>query len=222
MEPEPLDRRTFIRRTGLLAGAAALPPIAGCIGIDVPVPGPIAATDPTDGSKVPFTVEEMTGEAVQVRTGIYDGLPAVLYKVRVATLEASTAARGVNTGQFALRHPTEPEHAILAYDGKCTHLGCTVGWNASLGESDDVPDYAGDGTSEGRVLCPCHQAQFDVHNLGANLPNMPAKRPLDALRIQFHDGADGTEVWVHKRYVQQDIHGADQDGPGAPFRLDGE
>lgn len=153
MEPKPIDRRTFIQRSALLAGAASVPAWAGCIG-PLPTPGPIVRRDPDTDAMVPFVIEELVSDAVQVRTGEFDGRAAALYKVRVATLEASTAVRNVNTGQYALPHPTEPEHAIIAYDGTCTHLGYTVGWNHDLGESQDVPDYAGGRTPGGPGALP--------------------------------------------------------------------
>jgi ubiquinol-cytochrome c reductase iron-sulfur subunit len=58
-----------------------------------------------------------------------------------------------------------------AYSKICTHVGCPV----SLYEDQT-----------GRVLCPCHQSQFDVHD-GAKPVFGPATRPLPQLPIDVDD-----------------------------------
>jgi nitrite reductase/ring-hydroxylating ferredoxin subunit len=77
--------------------------------------------------------------------------------------------------------------AIMVYRGKCKHLGCTVGFNTGLGASKDEPDYDGDGLPDGRILCPCHQGQYDIHDLAKNVPGTPPPAPLDVIR--FNVGA---------------------------------
>lgn len=59
----------------------------------------------------------------------------------------------------------------FAYSKVCTHVGCPV----SLYEDQT-----------GRVLCPCHQSQFDVHN-GMRPVFGPATRPLPELPITVDD-----------------------------------
>ncbi len=57
----------------------------------------------------------------------------------------------------------------MALSSKCTHKGCTVGWNA-----------------DAQVFnCPCHRGQFnaDGKNIGG-----PPPRPLDALPIKIVGG----------------------------------
>jgi ubiquinol-cytochrome c reductase iron-sulfur subunit len=56
-----------------------------------------------------------------------------------------------------------------AYSKICTHVGCPV----SLYEQQT-----------GRVLCPCHQSQFDVQD-GARPVFGPAARPLPQLPIEL-------------------------------------
>ena len=88
--------------------------------------------------------------------------------------------------QHAVEHPTESAHAILAYIGKCKHLGCTVGWNGALGAAKPEvgkEDYDGDGINDGRILCPCHQGQYDIHDLCKNQPGTPPPAPLDVIRF---------------------------------------
>ena len=57
-------------------------------------------------------------------------------------------------------------HAISAI---CTHLGCTVPWNARTAHFD----------------CPCHASSFDI--TGAVLAP-PAPRPLDLFLVRIENG----------------------------------
>jgi cytochrome b6-f complex iron-sulfur subunit len=58
---------------------------------------------------------------------------------------------------------------FLALDRTCTHLGCTVPWNAETG----------------RFECPCHASTFDI--AGAVL-GPPAPRPLDHYPVRIENG----------------------------------
>jgi len=58
---------------------------------------------------------------------------------------------------------------FLALSRKCTHLGCTVPWDAQKGE----------------FACPCHSSAFDIR--GA-VTNPPAPRPLDLFAVRIENG----------------------------------
>jgi cytochrome b6-f complex iron-sulfur subunit len=58
---------------------------------------------------------------------------------------------------------------FLAMDRTCTHLGCTVPWNAD----------------ENCFRCPCHASSFDI--TGAVLAP-PAPRPLDLYPVRIENG----------------------------------
>lgn len=59
-----------------------------------------------------------------------------------------------------------PDGTYVAYDARCTHEGCRVGWD----KVDNV------------LLCPCHGAAFDPTNHGAVLGG-PTNQPLLELPI---------------------------------------
>ena len=58
---------------------------------------------------------------------------------------------------------------FLALHRKCTHLGCTVPWNAS----------------ERRFACPCHGSAFDIQG---DVLSAPATRALDRFAVQIDNG----------------------------------
>jgi Rieske Fe-S protein len=60
---------------------------------------------------------------------------------------------------------------FTAHSLKCTHLGCTVGWNEAARSFD----------------CPCHGSRF---NLDGTVLKGPAKRPLTAFAVS----SDGTTL----------------------------
>jgi quinol---cytochrome c reductase iron-sulfur subunit, bacillus type len=61
-----------------------------------------------------------------------------------------------------------------AYNGHCTHLGCSFGFDKD----------------RGHFYCPCHHGEFDVKT--GNVLAGPPPRPLDELRVEIRDDA----VWV--------------------------
>jgi Rieske Fe-S protein len=223
-----VSRRDFVKAAVVAGAGAAIG--AGALSGVLPIldgahkewaPDPIVRRDQATGAKTPVRVLDLDGEPVVPWVGEWQFLPVTVYKLRKATLAAAAAARGYNTGQHALQHPTEPEHVILALGAKCTHLGCTVGYNRTLGASRDVLTYDGGGVP-GRAMCPCHQSQFDVFDLGKNVPGVPAQRPLDAMRIRFGPERDGSPTLEGLERIRQDRYRqADRQGDGAPFRLAG-
>lgn len=63
---------------------------------------------------------------------------------------------------------------IVALSPICTHLGCTVNWNAN----EDYPD---------QYYCPCHDGRFEKD--GTNIKGTPPTRPLDYYDVEVRDGA---------------------------------
>lgn len=222
---DPLSRRDFVKGAAIVGasavlGAGALSRVLPMLSDEQAGPAPIMRRDPATDALTPVTLADLVGDPVVVHVGEWGGTPAIVYKVRKATLEASSRLRGYNTAQHAIQDPADPALAILAYGGKCTHLGCTVGFNRRLGASRDIEDYDGDGVPDGRAMCPCHQSQFDLFDLGRNLPVQPAQRPLDAMPIRLGKPFEGSPTIVATRRIVQATHrSADLQGLGASFRL---
>lgn len=58
---------------------------------------------------------------------------------------------------------------LLAVYHRCTHLGCTVPWDAA----------------QQKFICPCHSSEFDMQG---TVKNPPAPRPLDLFAVSIVDG----------------------------------
>ncbi len=69
---------------------------------------------------------------------------------------------------------------FLAVYNRCTHLGCTVSWEAD----------------QHHFFCPCHASSFDIHG---DVENPPAPRALDTFPVEITDG----QVWVNTSRAQQ-------------------
>ncbi len=69
---------------------------------------------------------------------------------------------------------------FLAVYNRCTHLGCTVSWEAD----------------QHHFFCPCHASSFDVHG---DVENPPAPRALDTFPVEIADN----QVWVDTTRAQQ-------------------
>lgn len=57
---------------------------------------------------------------------------------------------------------------FLALSRRCTHLGCTVPWDAE----------------KMRFVCPCHASTFDIHG---EVVQSPAPRPLDRFAVTIEN-----------------------------------
>ena len=71
------------------------------------------------------------------------------------------------SGRFYLSRLSDG--GFLAMSLKCTHLGCSVGWNES----------------ENKFICPCHSSSFEPNG---NVISPPAPSALDLLPIIIESG----------------------------------
>jgi cytochrome b6-f complex iron-sulfur subunit len=100
--------------------------------------------------------------------GLGAAVPAGQKADILAKFGATNDAPIVNTeGKFFLMHAPG---GIIAVYRKCTHLGCTVPFNAS----------------EDQLHCPCHGSLYDKHT--AIVKGGPAPRPLDLFHIKEQNG----------------------------------
>ena len=174
------SRRGVIKGSLLLAagglGTAAIVPIIGGMIKNPWEQGPDSALwvtlwkPPADGTKVrmvqldgtPIRPEDVSaGSMVTVFPGVPGGATASDSAVMLFRLRPDQAV-WVRTGQETFGYGD-----FYAYSKICTHVGCPV----SLYEQQT-----------NRVLCPCHQSQFDVTD-GARPVFGPATRPLPQLPI---------------------------------------
>jgi cytochrome b6-f complex iron-sulfur subunit len=61
------------------------------------------------------------------------------------------------------------EGGFLAVYQRCTHLGCSVTWEAD----------------KSRFFCPCHASSFDIHG---DVENPPAPKALDTFPVTIEEG----------------------------------
>ena len=90
-------------------------------------------------------------------------------------------------GRFFLVRSSEG--GFLAVYRRCTHLGCSVNWEAD----------------QNRFFCPCHASSFDVHG---DVENPPAPRALDTFPIQITDGqviVDTSQMQNRDNYTQEQL-----------------
>jgi ubiquinol-cytochrome c reductase iron-sulfur subunit len=194
-----LPRRSLILRTlGLAGGAMATVPLVALVGGMIKKPGsqlfhtlyrkndkfpngvPLVYSDfrrvsPDDlepggiATVFPGIREEVNGV-----NGVTDASsPTLLIRLRPG--QTVTSRKG--QGGFGWPH-TNPEY--IAFSKICTHAGCP----ASLYEQQT-----------GRLLCPCHQSQFQVLE-DAKPVFGPATRSLPKLPIDIEVGEDGRQYFV--------------------------
>ena len=65
---------------------------------------------------------------------------------------------------------TEDGEKFTVFSGRCTHLGCSFGFDKEAG----------------KFVCPCHEGQFELKT--GNVIGGPPPRPLDRLDVKVEDG----------------------------------
>lgn len=184
------DKSGLVKRRGVLKGSLVL--AGGGLGLAavVPVLGGFIKNPWAERADSPLWVTpwKPAADGTRVRLTQIDGTP-----VRPTDLEAGSMATvfpGVPGGAKAsdaavMLFRVRSDQQILIRNGQqgfqfgdyyafskiCTHVGCPV----SLYEQQT-----------GRVLCPCHQSQFDLY-AGMNPVFGPATRPLPQLPIELDD-----------------------------------
>jgi ubiquinol-cytochrome c reductase iron-sulfur subunit len=191
---DTVDKMGMVKRRGLLKSTLALS--GGVLGLAILVPvlggflkSPWAKGDNSDLWVTLWKPTVLPNKTIQkVRMTYQDGSP-----VRPSDLDAGALATvfpgvagGLTSSDSAVMLFRLRSDAVVqirngqdgfeygdyyAYSKICTHVGCPV----SLYEQQT-----------GRILCPCHQSQFDVLD-GAKPVFGPATRPLPQLPIELDD-----------------------------------
>lgn len=73
----------------------------------------------------------------------------------------------ISNGRFYIVR--QGDGGLMAVYHRCTHLGCTVPWDAN----------------QNKFICPCHSSEF---NMQGTVQNPPAPRPLDLFALSVIDG----------------------------------
>ena len=184
------DKSGLIKRRGMLKGSLLLAGGGLATAAIIPVLGGLIRNPWANRNESPLWVTpwQPLPDGTKIRLVQIDGTP-----VRPADMTAGammTVFPGVIGGgktadgavmlfrlrsgdRVRLRAGQESFHFgdYFAYSKICTHVGCPV----SLYEQQT-----------GRILCPCHQSQFDVND-GARPVFGPATRPLPQLPITVDD-----------------------------------
>jgi ubiquinol-cytochrome c reductase iron-sulfur subunit len=186
------DKTGLVKRRGILKGSLVLAGGGLTLGAVVPILGGFIKNPWAQGPDSPLWVTPWAPapDGTRVRMVQVDGTP-----VSPADMEAGgmlTVFPGVPGGASVLNSDSpvmlfklRPDQAVsirngqqgfeygdyYAYSKICTHVGCPV----SLYEQQT-----------GRILCPCHQSQFDVWD-GARPVFGPASRPLPQLPLDLDE-----------------------------------
>ncbi len=116
----------------------------------------------------PITLANLDGPAPQGAWGTRIDRPVVVVKLE----------RDLVDDPLAIDVPGEPEHVLLAFDGKSTYLGCRVQLVAWF-------DADGDGQTDPHLLDVCHHAAYDPYRQGAHRPGTPGDGDLPQVKLRL-------------------------------------
>ncbi len=139
-----------MNRRGFFAAVAGI--IGGIIGVVLGVPAIAYLLDPAFKSNAKDTWVSV-GKLADMKVG-------QPYPFSFAIVEVNGWERTATShGGFVIRKSDSPNDMII-FDSRCTHLGCTVNWEANAKA----------------FICPCHNGKFNIN--GAVVAG-PPPRPLD-------------------------------------------
>ncbi len=178
-----LARRSMLKATlGLAGGALGVAPLVALVGALIKKPGnQLDTTLWTKGVALVFSDGRRVGPGDIEPGGIATVFPGVPGGVKAA--DSPTLLIRLRPGQTVEARKGQSTWGwgdFVAYSKICTHAGCP----ASLYEQQ---------TS--RLLCPCHQSQFDVLK-DAKPVFGPATRSLPKLPLTVEVGDDGITYFV--------------------------
>jgi ubiquinol-cytochrome c reductase iron-sulfur subunit len=184
------DKAGLIKRRGVLKGSLVLAGGGLTLGAAIPILGGFIKNPWAEGpeSQLWVTPWAPAPDGTKVRMVQVDGTPvspADMEAGGMVTVFPAVPGGGKASDAAVMLFRLRPGQNVsirngqqgfeygdyYAYSKICTHVGCPV----SLYEQQT-----------GRILCPCHQSQFDVFD-GARPVFGPASRPLPQLPIELDD-----------------------------------
>ncbi|MEP6852031.1 MAG: Rieske 2Fe-2S domain-containing protein [bacterium] len=182
-EDTGLARRSLLKSTlGLAGGALGIVPLVAVVGGLVKKPGnKLQTTLFTKGTPIVYADGRRASPSDLQAGGLVTVFPGVEGGVKAA--DSPTLLIRLRPNQKIKPRENQADYGwndYVAYSKICTHAGCP----ASLYEQQ---------TS--RLLCPCHQSQFDVL-LDAKPVFGPAARSLPRLPLGVEKGPDGKDYFI--------------------------
>ena len=116
----------------------------------------------------------ITAMGVRFITPIKRDLERRIFTVHLDELPVNSTKRFQDLGGKDLVIVRTGEREVKAISTVCTHLGCTVYWQADKSE----------------FFCPCHQGIFDKDG---NVVSGPPPRPLDTYKVEL----EGDNVFIY-------------------------
>ena len=134
---------------------------------------------PQPGDRLVFAQGDHEGESISAEAVVFgaEPIPALPQEAESGVVRSGSRLNRVMVMRLdpAALSPVTARSAaegIVVYSAVCTHTGCDVSdWNEETG----------------RLVCPCHETEFEVID-GGKVMDGPAPKPLAMLPIEIADG----------------------------------
>ena len=175
--PETTSRRTFVKAGVAVAGAAWAAAFGGSVLRSITSTAEQAAN--ATESVFLYYVPEGESPWYANRDGkevVADEFPP-MQNAKVLVKGKKAVLIRVDEGKLVDRAGSEL--GFVAFESKCTHLGCQVYFIAGKTPIGEYPD--------GLIYCPCHQGAFDPYR-GAKVVYGPPPQPLPRIPLRVVNG----------------------------------
>jgi len=175
--PETTSRRTFVKAGVAVAGAAWAAAFGGSVLRSITSTAEQAAS--ATESVFLYYVPEGESPWYANRDGkevVADEFPP-MQNAKVLVKGKKAVLIRVDEGKLVDRAGSEL--GFVAFESKCTHLGCQVYFIAGKTPIGEYPD--------GLIYCPCHQGGFDPYR-GAKVVYGPPPQPLPRIPLRVVNG----------------------------------
>ena len=175
--PETVSRRAFVKAGVVVAGGAWAAAFGGSV-----IKGLTSTSGEEGGASANvFVYYVPSGESPWYASKDGEDVMADDFPVLEAAkvMVRGTKAVLVRLDESKLVDRAGSEQGFVAYESKCTHLGCQVYFLAGTTPIGEYPD--------GLIYCPCHQGAFDPAR-GAKVVFGPPPQPLPRIPIRVVNG----------------------------------